>query len=206
MPAARTVGKWTPAFAGEEFRCFCACRPTWVLIPSARHEAYAIPISTLLAGCTCRLSLAERGGSGSGNAIPRIFRPRPVARGQPALVRQHRAAECGRAEQGRKLGILEQSADQEYRHLYDTACLQLGWHGVPLGPASDRRRRPHSGSQLSPHLVPHTVRGMEDQELTRGAGSPNNCLNRWSCCTASPQAEAKPDPAGPGKDEVDAEK
>ena len=93
----------------------------------------------------------------------------PLARGQPTAIREHSTVECGRAEPCWALGGVEQSADEQLRHLHDTAGVPFRWHG--LSPCAASHRRPQTGfaCQLPPDLVPHIEWGMENQELKQSA-------------------------------------
>src|SRR6266446_4528330 len=133
-------------------------------------EMYATAITPVLISCARILCVSIRGGAGSGHAIAGNVRSRSLARGQPTPVREHSAAECGRAEPGGALRDLEQSADQNFRHLHHTKGVPLGRHGLPPSAPSHRRRK-NSQSRLPPDQVPDVERRMEDQELTQPRGS-----------------------------------
>ncbi len=133
-------------------------------------EMYATAIITVLISCARILCVFVRGGAGSGHAIPGNVRSWSLARGQPTPVRERSAAECGRAGPGGALRDLEQSADQNFRHLHHSEGVPLGRHDLPPSAPSHRRRK-NSQSRLPPDLVPDVKRRMEDQELTQPRGS-----------------------------------
>src|SRR6516162_1660607 len=133
----------------------CTCTGGRGVTPRRRGELYATPVITVLGGCARGLRSPAHGGASPGHTIPRIPGSKPVGRGQPTVVRERRAAECSRAEPGRALRGVEQSADEQLRYLYRRSGVPLRWHGLPPGAASHRRRRTATGSRLPPHLVPH---------------------------------------------------
>src|SRR5208282_765489 len=125
---------------------------------------YAISVTTLpVAGARGR-RFPDRGSAGPGQPIPRRAGPRTG--GQPTAVRERSTTECGRADASRTRRGVEQSADEQLRHLHYTAGIPLRWDDLPPSAASHHRRRTATGSQLPPHMVPHAKRGMEDQGLT----------------------------------------
>src|SRR5882762_4090941 len=94
-------------------------------------EMYATAIISVLISCARILCVSVRGGAGSGHATPGNVRSRSLARRQPTPVRERNAAEYGRAGPGGALRDLEQSADQNFRHLHHTEGVPLGRHGLP---------------------------------------------------------------------------
>src|SRR6266481_5198264 len=94
-------------------------------------EMYATAIVTVLISCARILCVFVRDGAGSGHAIPGNVRSWSLARGQPTPVRERSAAECGRAGPGGALRDLEQSADQNFRHLHHSEGVPLGRHDLP---------------------------------------------------------------------------
>jgi hypothetical protein len=135
----------------------------------------------------CGLVSSVRGGASPDQPFPRQRESGSLAGGQSTAIRERGAPECRRTEPGRALRSVEQSTDEEFRYFYNTPSVPLRPYGLPLGAAPHCCCWTGLRSQLSPHLVPNTDRGMEDQELTsrRGAsrGRPINaprCLGRNS--------------------------
>jgi hypothetical protein len=77
-----------------------------------RGEFYATSLTTLPVGCARRLRYPVRRGAGLGHTVPWNLGFRSLTSGQPTAVREHSAAECSRAGQGRALGGVEQHADE----------------------------------------------------------------------------------------------
>jgi len=111
--------------------------------PRREGDVYAIPVTILVIGCPCGLPSACR-GAGPGHSIRTILRPWPLLLGQPNGLRERSTGECGSARQGRPVRLVAQSADEKPRQLYDNTGVHFGWHALPLG-APSHRRRPTAG-------------------------------------------------------------
>ena len=133
--------------------------------PRREGDVYVIPVTILVIGCPRGLPSARR-GAGPGHSIRPLLRSRPRALGQSNGVRERSTCECGNARQGRPVRLVAQSRDEKPRQFHDNTGAHFGWHALPLG-APSHRRRPTAGYQLPLHLVPHAKRRVEDQELTR---------------------------------------
>src|SRR5262249_43822912 len=85
--------------------------------------------------------------------------------------RERGAPECRRTEPGWALRGVEQSSDEEFWDLHNSPSIPLRPYGLPLGTTPHCCCWTGFRSRLSPHLVPNTDRGMEDQELTSRRGA-----------------------------------
>jgi hypothetical protein len=70
----------------------------------------------------------------------------------------------------------------------NTPGVPLGWHGLPSGAQSHRRRRTATGSRLPAHLVPHAERRVEDQGLTGKSASTTHLIPAPLATPVSPPA------------------
>jgi len=126
-----------------------------------KGEVYKTSVITWPVGCARGLHFPGRGRAGPNQPVPR--RAGPCTGGQPTVVRERSTTECGRADPSRTLRGVEQSADEQLRHLYYTPGVPLRRDGLPPSAASHHRRRTATRSQLPSYMVPHAERGMEDQ-------------------------------------------